>query len=230
MTTGLTAAIAAAAGGFAAATGGALYLGRRHQERAGFAALVAAPVVAALSFAAAMALRAPVTPLAADPPPPPAAESTPTMSPEPTSVAPVALARPARELNPQAARWRSEADQLRRDRRFAEARDLYAKITRAAPTNADAWADLADTTAAAAGGDLKAAGAAIDRALLADPDHPKALWLKASLELQEKRYTNAMELWRHLLGRLPPGSNDAKVVSANLEETRALAARLEGRP
>lgn len=98
-----------------------------------------------------------------------------------------------------------------------------ARLVKAAPGDVDAWADLADTQAAAAGGDLKAAAAAIDRALAIDPNHLKALWIKASLELQEKRYDSAARVWEQLLARLPPDSNDARIVRANLDETRALA-------
>ena len=136
----------------------------------------------------------------------------------------------ARPGGPQAEALRTQAQQLRQDKRFADARDAFAKLVKLVPEDADAWADLADASAAAAGGDLKAGAAAIDKALLADPDHLKALWLKASLELQEKRYTTAMELWHHLLGQLPAGSNDAEIVSANLAETRALAAREGPKP
>jgi cytochrome c-type biogenesis protein CcmH len=136
----------------------------------------------------------------------------------------------ARPGGPKAEALRTEAQQLRQGKRFADARDAFAKLVKLVPEDADAWADLADASAAAAGGDLKAGATAIDKALLADPDHLKALWLKASLELQEKRYTTAMELWHHLLGQLPAGSNDAQIVSANLAETRALAAREGAKP
>jgi hypothetical protein len=136
----------------------------------------------------------------------------------------------ARPGGPKAAALRTQADQLRQGKRFTDARDAYARLVKLVPEDADAWADLADASAAAAGGDLKAGAAAIDKALLADPDHLKALWLKASLELQEKRYTTAMELWHHLLGQLPAGSNDAQIVSANLAETRVLAAREGAKP
>lgn len=242
MSAGLTGAYFAAAGGFGAAIGGSLYLHQLRREHASFAALVAAPLAAALGWAAvtgladrlatapAAAAAAVATPAEGAAPAPAAAAAS-----EPASVAPIALekappAAPKPVLDAKASKLKSDADTARRERRFEEARELYAKLAKAVPGDADAWADLADTTAAAAGGDLKAAAVAIDRALLADPDHPKALWLKASLELQEKRYTNALELWRHLLGRLQPGSKDATVVTANLEETRALAARQGERP
>ena len=93
------------------------------------------------------------------------------------------------------------------------------------PGDADAWADLGDGSAAAAGGDLRAGREAIGLALAIDPNHPKALWLEASLELQEQRYGEAAEHWQRLLSVLAADSDDARIVRANLEETRALAAR-----
>jgi cytochrome c-type biogenesis protein CcmH len=119
--------------------------------------------------------------------------------------------------------WRRRAEELRSARRFPEARALYEKVAEAAPSDPDGWADLADASAAAAGGDLSAGRDAIDRALKLDPNHLKALWLDASLELQQKNYTKAAELWQRLLTLLPADSSDARIVRANLEETRALA-------
>jgi tetratricopeptide (TPR) repeat protein len=113
--------------------------------------------------------------------------------------------------------------QMRIERRFAEARDAFQEAVRARPSDADAWADLADATAAAGGNDLRAGREAIERALAVDPDHPKALWLRASLELQEGKYEEAAATWEHLATLVPPGSSDARVIAANIEEARRLA-------
>jgi Tetratricopeptide repeat len=118
---------------------------------------------------------------------------------------------------------RRTAEDLKRQRKFAEARDTFQKVTRLAPFDPDGWADLADATAAAAGGDLQQASAAIDRALELDSVHPKALWLKASLELQLSHYPAAAEIWRRLLAQLPADSNDARLVRENVEEAERLA-------
>jgi tetratricopeptide (TPR) repeat protein len=195
-------ALIAAAAVFAASLGLAVAFARRGREPIAFAALVGSPVAAALGYLAAAMLARPVVP-----------ERPPVAPP----AAPVATT-PAEAM-------RREAEDLRRDKRFAEARDAYAKLVAAAPDDADGWADLADAQAAATDGDLRAGGAAIDRALAIDPNHPKALWLKASLELQERRYASAAQLWERLLAQLPPDSNDARIVRANLDEARALASR-----
>lgn len=113
--------------------------------------------------------------------------------------------------------------QMRIERRFAEARDAFREAVAARPADADAWADLADTSAAAAGNDLRAGREAIERALAVDPEHPKALWLRASLELQEQQYEQAAATWEHLARLVPPDSSDARVIAANIDEARRLA-------
>ena len=201
---------------FAACLAAAIWLQRGHRERVAFAALLAAPLTAALAFTGAGALHKPS--VAAATAEPDAATTTAPAAAAAANTAPAAGASMLDSL-------RHEAEELRRNRRFADAKDAYARITKSAPFDADAWADLGDASAAAAGGDLKAGAQAIDRALELDPNHAKALWLKASLELQEKRYDSALELWQRLLSKLPPDSNDARIVNANVAETRALVAR-----
>ena len=211
-----------------ASVGLAYALQRRRQDRGAFASLLAAPLAAALTFAAVGALpRRATAPPAAEPAPVAsrtADDVMPAPAPAEAAAPRTAATTPATAGGSVFETLRHQAEEFRRNRRFSEARDVYARITKSAPFDADAWADLGDASAAAAGGDLKAGTQAIDRALELDPNHAKALWLKASYELQERRYGKALELWQRLLARLPGDSNDARIVSANVEETRALAA------
>jgi cytochrome c-type biogenesis protein CcmH len=217
----LTLPIISAAASFLATLGVAFWLLRTQRDRAAFVAIVAAPLVAGLAFAAAGAF--PTSPAAATATTEPAADAGSTAA--ATSGAQSADSPTAATGGGVIDGLRREAEDLRRTKRFPEARDAFAKITRLAPFDADAWADLGDAAAAASGGDLKAGLQSIDRALEIDPRHPKALWLKASLELQEKHYSQAADLWQRLLEQLPKDSNDARIVSANLEETRSMAAK-----
>jgi cytochrome c-type biogenesis protein CcmH len=116
-----------------------------------------------------------------------------------------------------------EGQRLRVQRRFAEAAASFQRAVEADPMDADAWADLADSSAAAAGKDLTVGREAILRALAIDPRHRKALWLRASLELQEGRYVDAAATWRELQLLVPVGSGDARVIAANIAEADALA-------
>lgn len=116
-----------------------------------------------------------------------------------------------------------QGQQLRVQRRFAEAREVYREIVKANPADADAWAHLADCEAAAAGKDLRKGRDAIMHALAIDPRHRKALWLRASLELQERQYAAAAATWRELAALVPAESSDARVIAANIAEADALA-------
>ena len=75
----------------------------------------------------------------------------------------------------------------------------------------------------AAGNDLARGRAAIQRALAIDPQHRKALWLRASLELQEQHFATAAATWRELAALVPAGSTDARVIAANIVEADMLA-------
>jgi len=123
-----------------------------------------------------------------------------------------------------AAQYVREGQRLRVQRKFSEAAQAFRKAVEADPTDADSWADLADSAAAAAGNDLTVGRKAVQQALAIDPRHRKALWLRASLELQEGKFTTAAGTWRTLEALVAPGSADARVISANIAEAEALAA------
>jgi len=117
-----------------------------------------------------------------------------------------------------------QADELRRQRKFKEAAEAYRRAAAAGSMNADSWADYADALASA-GSSLKGAPAdALAKALALDPKHPKALWLKASLEHEEHRYRDAVGTWRNLLAVVPANSSDARIIEANIAEATRLAA------
>jgi tetratricopeptide (TPR) repeat protein len=118
----------------------------------------------------------------------------------------------------------AQADDLRRQRKFKEAAEAYRRAAAAGSMNADSWADYADALASA-GASLKGAPAeALAKALALDPRHPKALWLKASLEHEEHRYRDAVGTWRNLLAVVPANSSDARIIEANIAEATRLAA------
>jgi len=117
-----------------------------------------------------------------------------------------------------------QADELRRQRKFNEAAETYRRAAAAGRMTADSWADYADALASA-GSSLKGAPAdALAKALALDPKHPKALWLKASLEHEEHRYRDAVGTWRNLLAVVPANSSDARIIEANIAEATRLAA------
>jgi cytochrome c-type biogenesis protein CcmH/NrfG len=127
-----------------------------------------------------------------------------------------------------AAGYVREGQRLRVQRRFSEAEQAYRKAVEADPTDADSWADLADAAAAAAGKDLSAGREALERALAINPRHRKALWLRASLELQEGSYAEAAATWRTLATLVAADSPDARVIASNIAEAEALATKAGG--
>jgi cytochrome c-type biogenesis protein CcmH/NrfG len=196
---------------------GAILAHRRELSRTALLLVIAAPLAAALVYAL-TGLQGRVDHETITPAPTATASTG-------SSPAPEASTDTVGAASGKVAALRSQAEEARRAKKFAQAVTFFREITQAAPFDADGWADLGDAQAAAAGGDLTAGQAAIDRALELDPRHAKALWLKASLELQAKRYTAAADLWRRLLKELPVDSSDAQIVKTNLDEAERLAGR-----
>jgi hypothetical protein len=156
---------------------------------------------------------------------PPDASSTTPNAPAPmANTAPVAAAAPAVSLSPESLKLLSKAAHARADKQYAAAAKIYRQLAAAKQMNADAWADYADTTATLHENKLTGEPETyVANALAQDPDHPKALWLKASADEEAGRYTDAITVWQRLLGLLPPDSQDAKVITANLQRDREVA-------
>src|SRR6202035_4410939 len=90
--------------------------------------------------------------------------------------------------------------------------------------DADSWADFADTAASLQHGKLAGEPETyVDKSLALNPQHPKALWLKASADEEAGRFADAAGVWQRLQAVLPADSADAKVVSANLQQDLKLA-------
>lgn len=119
--------------------------------------------------------------------------------------------------------WLGLAALKRTQRDFDGAVEAYEKARDLKGMTADAWADYADALASRAGGSLQGPAAkAIDEALKVDKNHPKALWLKATLAVNERRYADASRLWKQLRDVLPEGSPDITIIDANLAESEQL--------
>ncbi len=119
------------------------------------------------------------------------------------------------------AAWRALAEIYRRQRDSAKARDAFANLVRLKAMDADTWADYADVLASTSGS-LQKSEQAIESALRLDPAHPKALWLKASLAHEQRRYADALVVWKQLRAALPPNSPDVRVIDANIAEASEL--------
>lgn len=120
--------------------------------------------------------------------------------------------------------WLGIASLKRTQRDFAGAVSAYEQVVALKGMTADSWADYADALASQPGGTLQGKSAqAIDQALKMDRNHPKALWLKATLAIQERRFADATRIWKQLRGVLPADSPDVRIIEANIEEAESLA-------
>ena len=108
--------------------------------------------------------------------------------------------------------------------RFPEAADAYAKASALTPSDPQLLADYADTLALANGRNL--AGKPLElvqAALKLDPNNQKSLALAGTAAFDNRDYPTAIEYWQRLRKTLPPDSDDARTVDANIAEARAAA-------
>lgn len=191
---------------------------RREYARLALGLIVATPLIMASTYVAVGLLATPSIKATATEPTGATTSAAAPSEPATTEASPATTNGGGR-----VAELRAKAEDARRAKNYAQATARFREVTQAAPFDPDGWADLGDAQAAAAGGNLSAGQASIDRALELDPTHPKALWLKASAELESKHYAAAADLWRRLLKVLPADSSDAKIVQSNLDESERLA-------
>jgi cytochrome c-type biogenesis protein CcmH len=184
---------------------GAAELAKQHKLKTSGASMATAPVNAA-----------PVTPSSITP------SST---TAQPGNQAALAAYQQQVARNPNdATAWQAIAQLQRSARNFAEAGNAFAKLIKLKVMDADSWADYADVEASLAGSLSNAnAQRGIDEALKLNPQQSKALWLKASLALEEKRYADALAVWLKLRSIMPANSPDVAILDANIAETRQLA-------
>jgi cytochrome c-type biogenesis protein CcmH len=117
----------------------------------------------------------------------------------------------------------AQAETLRRQRKFDDAIRTYERVVAAGQMTADTWADYADALASRTSSLRGAPAKAIAAALQLDPNHAKALWLRASLEHEEQHYADAVHTWQTLLALVPQDSSDASIIRANIAEANRLA-------
>jgi cytochrome c-type biogenesis protein CcmH len=131
--------------------------------------------------------------------------------------------------------WMMLARSYKHFGRFDEAARAYGRVVARVEPNANLLADYADVLAMAQGQKLQGEPEKlIARALELDPKHLKALALAGSAEFEKKNYAAAAKYWERMLPLVPPDSEQAKAINANVAEARGLAglgsARAEAAP
>jgi len=115
--------------------------------------------------------------------------------------------------------------------RFDEALPAYARASELQPNNPQLLADYADAVAATKGSANNPQSIAlIERALKADPKHPKALALSGTVAYERGDYATAIAEWQKIADQLPPGSDLNERVQASIADARQRAAAGAGAP
>ena len=108
--------------------------------------------------------------------------------------------------------------------RHAEALPMYRKVVELKPTDAQAYADLADAVATANGSNLDGEPEKlIAKALSLDPNNVKALALSGTLAFNRGDAATAAKTWEQAMRGLEPGSDMAKQLQGALNEARQRA-------
>lgn len=108
-------------------------------------------------------------------------------------------------------------------RRYGDASAAFARAAALLPNNAQLLADYADVLAMNNGRSmLGEPEKVILRALKADPNNIKALALAGTAAFQRQEYRGAIDVWQKLLKLVPPDSQIAQQISANVSQAQGL--------
>lgn len=107
---------------------------------------------------------------------------------------------------------------------YALAAQAYSNAIERSPTeSADLYADYADAQALANNRSLQGKPMqAVERAVQINPGHTKSLWLAGTGAYQVQDWSQAKHYWELLLQQLEPGSENARMIEANLGEVYQL--------
>lgn len=114
-------------------------------------------------------------------------------------------------------------------KRIEDAEAALGKAVKQAPGNARILAQYAEVLAVLNKGDLQGrVRKLIDEALEASPDEEKALELAGLSAFQREEWAQAAYYWRHLLKRLPPGTEFYQDIETALKQARGKAEHSSG--
>ncbi|MDH5546340.1 MAG: c-type cytochrome biogenesis protein CcmI [Gammaproteobacteria bacterium] len=119
--------------------------------------------------------------------------------------------------------WFMLARSYKFQKRFKEAADVFEKLMQMGGDKVpDALAAYADTVAMASGRQITPkAISLLEKAIELDPNHVQGLWLIGTAAYQQGDFKSALGFWERLIKVLPPGSNEAQQIAANIDEVRS---------
>lgn len=115
--------------------------------------------------------------------------------------------------------WEILAEQYNATGNLSQAELAYENVTRLAPKNANAWAELADIKIALDPSSLVKAGELAKKALEIDPWHQKALMIGAAAAFEEGDYRNSAIYFNRLLTQIPEGNEVHDALAQQLQMT-----------
>jgi cytochrome c-type biogenesis protein CcmH len=117
--------------------------------------------------------------------------------------------------------WSILARTQYQQRKFKEAADAYAKLTKLIPDDADLLADYADALAMANGRQLAGEPMElIQKALKIEPKQWKALAMAGTEAFDRKDYKLAVDYWERLRAAVPPESSIGQQIVRSIAEAR----------
>lgn len=127
--------------------------------------------------------------------------------------------------------WTMLARSYRAMGRLPEAEKAFERAEKFIENDAQLLADYADVAAANARGDFRGKPMRlIEKALKVDPDNMQALWLAGSAAFAREDFARAIGHWERLVAQLPPDSEDAQMLRANIGEARAGLDQAKAKP
>jgi cytochrome c-type biogenesis protein CcmH len=106
--------------------------------------------------------------------------------------------------------------------RYAEAANAYSKAAIRAPRDAHLLVDLADALAMARGRNMQGEpDELVLRALQIDSKNLKGLALAGGAAFDRNEFATAARYWQRMLPLVPPESEDARTIQANIDEARS---------
>lgn len=115
-------------------------------------------------------------------------------------------------------------------RRFDESVRAFEHAYALVDQDAQLLSEYADALIAQAGGDFSGKPTQlIERALELDPQHPQALWLAGGAAFARGNFDQAVAHWQRLLAQLPPESEDAQALHANIDAAKAQGGKAPAR-
>lgn len=113
--------------------------------------------------------------------------------------------------------------------RYGEAGLAFSKAVELLGNEPDVLADYAEALALANNDSLQGQPAQlVSKALKANPNHAKSLWLNGHALLQQGRTAQAIEQWQRLLTVLPPGAEGRAAVEQLIAQVRSSNPQLAG--